>query len=150
MADVKIKHKRFIYKNSIKWHSEKKGLLSSPGKPNIEIATPAEFRGHPGIWSPEDLFVASVNSCIMTTFLYYAEKEDIEFSGYESRVEGILERRGDQFMFSEIKVMPKIYLKSYSKTEKVKKLMALSEKNCLISHSIKSKVIVIPEINIEV
>jgi len=39
-----------------------KGLLSSSGKTNIEIATPPEFRGHLVIWSPEDLFVASVNS----------------------------------------------------------------------------------------
>ncbi len=77
MAKIKVKSKKFIYKNSINWLAEKRGLLSSLGKPNIEVATPPEFRGHVGIWNPEDLFVASVNSCIMTTFLYYAERERI-------------------------------------------------------------------------
>ncbi len=84
MAQIEIKSKRFIYENSIKWQKEKIGLLSSSGKPYIEVATPPEFKGHVGIWSPEDLFVASVNSCIMTTFLYYAQKENLEILSYES------------------------------------------------------------------
>ena len=71
---AELKSKQFVYKNSLKWQRDKKGELSSSGKADIEIATPPEFKGHPGIWSPEDLFVASVNSCIMTTFLYYAQK----------------------------------------------------------------------------
>ena len=91
MTKIKVKSKKFIYKNSIKWQAEKRGLLSSLDKPNIEVATPPEFRGHVGIWSPEDLFVTSVNSCIMTTFLYYAERESVEFLSYESEAEGILE-----------------------------------------------------------
>ena len=141
-----LKQKRFIYKNAIKWQGEKKGLFSSPGKPNIEVATPPEFKGHPGIWSPEDLFVAAVNSCIMTTFLYYAEKENINLLSYESEAEGVLERAEKGLAFSEIKVSPRIIVNSSSEIERAKELIGLSEKNCLISNSIKSKVEVIPEI----
>ena len=138
--------KKFVYRTAVKWQRERKALLSSSGKPDIGVATGPEFRGHQGIWTPEDLFVASVNTCIMTTFLYYAEKEGLEFSAYESDAEGTLERVEGKFIFSEIKVMPRLSLKSDSDIEKARKLIELSEKACLISNSIKSKVTLAPEI----
>lgn len=143
-----IKSLRFIYKNSIKWQSEKRGLLSSFDKPDIEVATPPEFRGHPGIWTPEDLFVASVNSCIMTTLLYYAEKEGIELLNYESEAEGVLGWIQGRLIFSEIKVKPLIFVKRNSDMQKVKAILEACEKNCLISNSIKCEIKVLPEIKI--
>ncbi len=148
MADIKRKDKKFIYKNSIKWQGTRKGLLSSSGKPDIEVATPPEFRGHGGIWTPEDLFVASVNSCTMTTFLHYAERESLEFLSYESEAEGVLERIEKQFAFSEIKIRPRISVRSDADVQKVKDVIDLSKERCLISNSIKSKVEITPEIKV--
>lgn len=147
MGNTKQKNRKFIYRTQVSWAEEKKGFLCSAGKPTIEIATPPEFKGHEGMWTPEELFVASVNICIKTTFLHYAQKNNFEFLSYESEAEGTLERSGNQFMFSEIKVKPKISIKSSSQVEKVKELIQLSEKNCLISNSIKTKVEVTPEIS---
>lgn len=138
--------RKFIYKNSIKWKNQKRGLLSSSGKSDVEIATPPEFKGHAGIWSPEDLLVASVNSCIMTTFLYYADRKSLIFLSYESQAEGILEKVERKTMFSEIKIIPQILVKQISDIQKAKDFIELSEKNCLISNSIKSKVTIIPKI----
>jgi peroxiredoxin-like protein len=143
-----VKGKVFIYKNSVEWEKERKGIVSSDNKPSFMVATPPEFKGHPGIWSPEDLFVASVNSCIMTTFLHYAERNKLEFLSYKSEAEAILEIIDNKFMFSEIKVRPLIVIKNSSDINKAKELIELSEKNCLISNSIRSKVSVIPEINL--
>ena len=148
MSEVRQRSKKFIYRTKIKWDKAKKGFLSSSGKPDIETATPPEFRGHAGIWTPEDFFVAAVNSCIMTTFLYYAERESIEFVSYESEAEGILERVENQLMFSLIMVRPRIVIALSDQKEKAEKLMKCAEKSCLISHSIKSKVEVIVEITI--
>jgi len=148
MSNIRIKNRQFIYKTYIKWAEEKRGILSSSGKPDIEVATPPEFRGHSGVWTPEELFVASVNTCIMTTFLYYAEKERLKFLSYESSAEGILEKVEREFIFSEIVVTPKILVSSKNEVERVKDLINLSEKNCLISNSLKSKVSVKPEIEI--
>jgi organic hydroperoxide reductase OsmC/OhrA len=149
MAQLKAKTKQFIYKNSLRWKGEKRGLLSSLGKSDIEIATPPEFKGHPGVWTPEDFFVASVNSCIMTTFLYYAQKNGIELVSYESQTEGVLEWIEGRLIFSEIKVKPLIFVKRDSDIQKAKEMIELSKKGCLISNSIKCKVKVLPEIKIE-
>ena len=145
-----IRDKKFVYKTTVTWREEKKGFLCSFGKETIEISTPPEFKGHEGLWTPEDLFVASVNVCIKTTFLHYAQKNNFEFLSYKSDAEGILERAENKFVFTEIKVSPKIVVTSSDKIEKAKELIKLAEENCLISNSIKSKVTVEPEISIEV
>ena len=147
MGNIKQKSKKFVYRTTVFWTEEKKGVLCSSGKPTIEVSTPPEFKGHEGMWTPEELFVASVNICIKATFLYYARKDNFEFLSYESEAEGILERAENQFMFSEIEVRPKIVVVLVSQIKKAKELIELSEKNCLITNSIKSKVKVIPEIS---
>ena len=148
MGHTKQKARKFIYRTSVSWTEEKKGILCSAGKPVIEVATPPEFKGHEGMWTPEELFVASVNICIKTIFLHYAQRDDFEFVSYESEAEGVLERVENKFMFSEIKIKPKITVISKDQTEKAKELIRLSEENCLISNSIKSKVEIMPEIEI--
>jgi organic hydroperoxide reductase OsmC/OhrA len=146
MSNSKTRAKKFIYKNRIKWTENRKGLLSSSGKPDLAIATPPEFKGHPNIWTPEDLFVAAVNSCLMTTFLYYAGIHYLDFDSYAGDAEGTLESSELKLIFTEVKVFARIKVKSKQDIEKAMKCINLSEKNCLISNSIKSNVQVIPEI----
>jgi len=146
MGNPKRKGRKFIYRTKVAWRGEKKGLLSSSGKPAIEVATPPEFKGHEGIWTPEELFVASVNVCVETTFLYYAGRENFDFLSYESEAEGVLEHLEGRFAMSVIKIRPRIKVKSRDLVEKARELIGLSEKNCLISNSIKSRVELEPEI----
>ena len=148
MDEIRVKPRKFIYRTNLKWVEARKGLLLSIGKPRIDVATPPEFRGHPGIWTPEELFVASVNVCIMNTFLYYAGRENLKFLRYESSAEGILEKTERGLIFSSVKIIPKISVKSADDIEKTRNLIILSEKNCLISNSIKSKVTVKPKIEL--
>jgi len=145
---VVVKSKQFIYKNELSWKSEKKGLLASKDKPPLEVACPPEFGGHPGIWSPEDLLVASVNICIMTTFLYYAKNWELKFSSYQSYAEGVVEIVEKKLVFSTIEVRPKILVTSDKDIKEAEKVLRFSERNCLVSNSIKSKVILKPEIRV--
>ena len=139
---MRQKNKRFIYKVDLKWTEAKKGLVSCIGKPNIEVATPPEFAGHSGIWTPEDLFVSSVNACFMTTFLYYAEKRKLKFYHFESYAQGILEKVDDTFAFSTIEITPRVLIAYSDDINMTGRMMELSEKGCLISRSLKSKICV--------
>lgn len=143
-----LKSREFLYKNHIKWESEKKGVLSSEGKQSFQVATPPEFRGHPGIWNPEELFIAAVNSCVMTTFLSFAEKQSLGFFSYESKVEGTLKFSENRLMFTDVTVKPLIIVADKSEIEKAKNIIEMVEKHCLISNSIKSRVEIIPEIEV--
>jgi len=143
-----VKSKQFIYKNELKWTIEKKGLLTSEGKPTLEVACPPDFGGHYGIWSPEDLLVASVNICIMTTFLYYAGKWKLKLLSYQSYAEGTVEIVEKKLLFSTIEVRPKILVTSDEDIKEAERVLRFSERNCLVSNSIKSKVILNPEIKV--
>jgi organic hydroperoxide reductase OsmC/OhrA len=107
-----------------------------------------EIVGHYRLWTPEALLVASVDICVMTTFLYYAEKKKFELLSYESSARGVLERVENEFMFSTIEVKPEISVASEDDLEKVQSLLELSERNCFISNSLKSKVVLKPEIRV--
>ena len=131
----------FIYTSDIKWTEGKKGVLSSPDKPVIEVATPVEFGGPSGVWSPEDLLVSSVNSCVMTTFLYYIKRHNLSLVSYKSTGKGILEKKKTGLSFSSIQINPEIQMKKKSDIPMAEKLLKLSKERCLISNSIKEEVI---------
>jgi len=139
-------NKKFTYEVRLKWKEGRKGMLSVPGKPEVEVATPPEFKGPSGVWSPEELFVGSINSCLMTTFLYYAEKKGLSFKSYESRARGILEKKGGYFMLSAVEVVPTVRVGSEEEAGKAKRIFELCEKDCFISNSAKSEIIIKPEI----
>ena len=64
----RARHKSFTYRTDLAWTSGRSGLLSAEGKPDLQVSSPPEFKGEPGRWTPEDLFVSAVNVCTMTTF----------------------------------------------------------------------------------
>lgn len=139
---MEVRSKRYTYRTAVRWTDRKMGTISSAGKPDIQVATPPEFKGHEGIWSPEDLFVASVNVCVMSTFLAFAERVGLAFTGYESDAEGTLELVDGKFQVTTIALKPTIALKAGEDPEKAKELIAKAEANCLISNSVKTRVTV--------
>lgn len=140
------KSKVYLYQTVVKWTEQRKGMISCSGKPEVQVATPPEFKGHEGIWSPEDLFVASANVCLMTTFLAVAERAGLAFSSYESTAEGRLELVEGKFQFTVITIRPTITLTVGEDTSKAKELIEKAERNCLISNSMKAIVTLEPTI----
>ncbi|MGP8331910.1 MAG: OsmC family protein [Methanosarcinaceae archaeon] len=99
----------FEYHNELKWSGEHRGILSTgKDKPDISVATPPEFGGHPGLVSPEDLFVGSMNVCFMTTYLAFAKKANITPLSYESIAIGYLEKVNGKKVFIRIVIKPVI------------------------------------------
>jgi len=142
-----VRSKLYLYSTTVKWTEHRKGILSCEGKPDLEVATPPEFKGHEGIWSPEDLFVASANICLMTTFLAVAERAGLGFTSYESTAEGRLEIFDGKFQFTTITIKPVITLESDSDAVKARELIEKAEANCLISNSMKAQVTLEPVIH---
>ncbi|MGZ3921549.1 MAG: OsmC family protein [Bacteroidia bacterium] len=140
-----------FYEVSVNWQSDRKGIMNSPVlNSGIEVATPPQFpKGMEGIWSPEHLFVAAISSCLMTTFLSIAENSKLEFISYESKAVGKLETLDGKLTMSEVTLMPVLTLSAGSNTERAEKILQKSEANCLISNSVKSRIIFKPEIKVQ-
>ncbi|MDP4147956.1 MAG: OsmC family protein [Bacteroidota bacterium] len=139
------------YEVGLNWETGRKGLISSPVlDSSIEVATPPEFaKGIPGVWSPEHLLVAAVNSCLMTTFLAIAENSGLKFVNFESKATGKLEKVDGKYMISEIILTPVLSIESSADEQRAIRVLQKSEDACLISNSVKSRIIFQPQINVK-
>jgi peroxiredoxin-like protein len=136
-----------VYRTNVRWQSQRKGSLSAGELPELTVATPPEFPGgHPGIWSPEHLFVAAAEACVMTTFLAIAENSKLEFKEYASEAEGTLEKTDSGYMFTQIVVRPRVVIAEERVKERTVRILEKSEQQCLISKSMKTAVRLEPEV----
>lgn len=141
---------QYLYRTEVEWTGERHGNLCAPELPKLEVDAPPEFKGHEGVWTPEHLFVASVNSCFMTTFLAIAENSKLEFSKFNAQAEGTLEKvEGAGLMITQITLKPKLVVKHSRDAERALRIFQKAEKHCLISNSIRSETRLEPQVNYE-
>lgn len=138
------------YNVNLKWNAERVGEVSSPElNSKIEVATPPQFpKGVEGIWSPEHFFTAAVNSCFMTTFLAIAENSRLEFKEFNCNAVGVLDQVDGKYLITEVILTPTLVITKEEDKEKALRVLDKSEKACLISNSINSKVSLNPIVTI--
>ena len=142
----KIKYKTFTYHTYLKWTSGRSGTLYSKGKKDFRVASPPEFKGEEGVWTPEDLFVASVDICTMTTFMAFAQHKNLPIVSYKTHAEGLLEFIDGTYQFTKIYLWPTILVQTNDAIEQTRQTITDAHKSCLISNSIKADVIIQPNI----
>lgn len=139
----------YFYNTEIQWLGERRGDLRAAGLPELVVDAPPEFKGHEGFWTPEHLFVASVNSCFMTTFLAIAENSKLDFISLRVGAKGKLEKQdGQGFMITEITLWPRLVLRESRDAERAVRILQKAERNCLISNSIKTQITLQPEVTV--
>lgn len=132
------------------WKEGRIGELSSPGMVSIAVATPPDFpKGIPNIWTPEHLFTAAVNVCLMNTFLVIAENSNLRFIKFTCDASGKAEKIDGKYLITEIELKPKIVIADEKDKERAQRIIEKAKNACLISNSVKSKVEMTAEINIQ-
>jgi peroxiredoxin-like protein len=140
----------YFYETEVRWSGERRGDLRAPGLPALEVAAPPEFKGPEGVWSPEHLYVAAVNSCFMTTFLAIAELSKLGFTSFTCNARGKLEKEeGKGYRITEIILRPNLIIRNGRDAEWATRILEKAEKNCLISNSINTAVKLEPEIGFD-
>lgn len=136
------------YLINLNWKQGRMGGLTSPELTDeVDVATPPQFpQGMEHVWSPEHLFTAAVNSCLMTTFLSIAENSKLEFDDFSSQASGKLEMVDGKYLMSEVTLMPLLTILRAEDEEKALRVLQKSEAACLISNSVKSTIVFKPEI----
>ncbi|MBS1530354.1 MAG: OsmC family protein [Bacteroidetes bacterium] len=139
-----------IYEVDVNWVNNRLGLMQSVElNDELQVATPPQFnKGIPRVWSPEHLFTAAVNSCLMTTFLAIAENSKLEFESFNSKALGKLEMVDGKYQMSEVTLMPQLTILKEEDRERALRVLQKSEAACLISNSIKSKIVFKPEVTL--
>ena len=140
-----MEQQSYFYETRIEWAGKRRGALRSEGLPELTVSTPPEFHGEAGFWSPEHLFVAAAEACLMATFLAVAEKSRLRVAQYRSVARGRLEPVADAgLLFTEIQIVPAVEMESVEDIERGRRIMEKAAKNCLIANSIGARVVVEP------
>ena len=126
----------YLFKNTVFKEGDESAKTVFGGPGQLEVGPAPEFEGNPKTLNPEEMFVAAINNCLMTTFFYFVRKLNVEISSYYSEAQGQLEKQKDGFRFTRVEVQAKVTLKQQELAEKVTQLGDLAEKYCLVSKSV--------------
>jgi len=142
---------RATFPIELHWKGGKSGSLRDPKAelPELSVASPPEFDGPEGVWSPEHLLVASVASCFMTTFMAVAELSSLKVLALEVKGSGEVARGDDRrYRFEHIDLTAHIEVDSERAAERAPRLVEKAEAACLVTRSLSTPVSVRPQISV--
>lgn len=127
----------FFYETKTVWAGRRRGVLKAGGLPPIDASSPPEFNGESGFWSPEQLLVASAESCLMATFIAIAEMSKLEVRSYRSAARAKLEpSNGQRFAFTELAICPVIEVGCEQDRERAERLLEKAKRHCFVSNAL--------------
>jgi organic hydroperoxide reductase OsmC/OhrA len=125
-----------IFKNTVYQNLGEPAKTSMSGISESEIGPPPIYGGDPNSLNPEEMLVASVNSCIMLVFFHFVKKYKVDVVSYHSDAEGKVEKTKNGLRFTNVKVEAKVQLGNADSAQKIKEIAQLAEKYCLVSGSL--------------
>jgi peroxiredoxin-like protein len=137
------------YETSMVWSEGRKGKVESPGLPPLDFASPPEFGGPGGTWTPEHAFVTATNACILLTFVAIADFSKLAFRSLSSSARGKLEKvEGEGMRFTSVEVTLRVEVGAEADVARAERLVQKAESSCLVSKSLKTPVKVTAEIRV--
>lgn len=121
----------------------KTGIITADedGLPPMHAASPPEFGGPAGVWSPEHLFVAAVSSCLMTTFRTIADLSKLDIVSYSDDPVGHLIRdENGLYRIESVTLRPQVTISDPDKTDRAIRLIEKAERACLVSRSVSAEI----------
>ena len=76
------------YHTDVRWTGGHWGELKCGNGPTFPFSAPPDAQGHEGVLTPEDAFVAAVNTCVMLMFIWACERLRLDLISYECHAEG--------------------------------------------------------------
>jgi peroxiredoxin-like protein len=123
--------------------------LEAQGLPAVASAAPAEFGGPGNRWSPETLLVGAVADCFILTFRAVAQASKFSWISLRCDAEGTLDRVDRVMQFTGFVVRATLRIPAGTDEAQAERMLARSEKGCLISNSLKADARLETKIEIE-
>jgi len=142
------------FHTKVAWKGEHWGHIAMGNGPEMDFSAPPEAQGHPGVLTPEDAFVAAANTCIMLMFIWATERYKLNLLSYECRAEGTKLIELDRTeIFTHLRFWPLIQIAQGDEEAaiveaRVHRALQSAQKYSLVANSVKSEIIIAPEIKI--
>jgi organic hydroperoxide reductase OsmC/OhrA len=141
-----------VYHTNVTWKGEHWGRLQMGNGPEMDFSAPPDAQGHAEVFTPEDAFVAAANTCIMLMFIWATERFKLKLLSYDCRAEGTKLIELDRTeIFKQLHFRPLIRVSAAGEPHaavesRVRKALQAAQKYSLVVNSVKSEIIVEPEI----
>jgi organic hydroperoxide reductase OsmC/OhrA len=143
------------YHTTVRWTGEHRGHVVLGNGPEMDFSAPPDAHGYADIFTPEDAFVAAANTCVMMMFIWATERFKLNLLSYECRTEGTKLIELDRTeIFSRLHFCPRIRVAAGGEPAtvveaRVRRALQAAQKYSLVANSVKSEIVVEPEIVIE-
>jgi len=143
------------YHTTVSWKGEHWGHVVMGNGPEMDFSAPPDAQGHPGVLTPEDAFVAAVNTCIMMMFIWSAERFKLNLLSYTCRAEGTKLIELDRTeTFTHVHLWPVIHIAVGEEDPavveaRVCRALQSAQKYSLVANSVKSEIVVEPTIEVK-
>jgi uncharacterized OsmC-like protein len=123
--------------------------------PEMDFSAPPDAHGHAGVFTPEDGYVAAANTCVMMMFIWAAERFKLKLLSYECPAEGTKRVELDRTeIFTRLHFRPSIRVAACGDDPatveaRVRRALQSAQKYSLVANSVKSEIVIEPEICIE-
>lgn len=143
------------YTASVAWTGGHRGRLKLGNGPEMDFCAPPASHGEAGVLTPEDAFVAAVNTCVMLMFIWAAERFRLDLVSYDCRAEGTKLVELDRTeIFTKVVLRPRIAVRAGDEPpeaveKRVRRGLDSARKFSLVANSVKSEIVIEPEILID-
>ena len=134
------------YSNKVVWKSEHLGHTYCGNGTEMDFSAPPALYGHPNMMTPEDAYLMAINTCIHMMVLWSAKRFKLELVSLECIAEGEVEEHLDKTSwFKRVVLRPHIVVQGVSQTM-VERALQMARKYSTIVESVKSEIVIEPEI----
>ena len=142
------------YHTTVQWKGQHWGRIRMGNGPEMDFSAPPDAHGHPGVLTPEDAFVAAVNTCVMMMFIWATERFKLDLVSYDCGAEGTKLIELDRTeIFTSVALQPRIVVRAGAAEQeitlkRVRRALESAVKYSLVANSIKSEIVIEPKIEI--
>jgi organic hydroperoxide reductase OsmC/OhrA len=131
----------FTYEAELEWRGGRRAAATSGARPALAIVPPPDFPGgDEDGWSPEHLFLASLQSCTMLSFVAHCAHSGLELVSYKSSATGSLARNADRRYAFQTVAMVVFVRMAGGHAAAARGLTEKAQRDCFISASTTAEV----------
>ena len=128
------------------WLGGRRLELEAYGKPAIGVATPPDFKdGVKDVWSPEELLVGSLATCLQLTLVAIADRWQVPLQAVDVTGTGHIEPTEGRYRFLLIQLDVRVATDPAHRDE-AREIALLAKDRCIVGAALTTPV----EVNVEV
>jgi organic hydroperoxide reductase OsmC/OhrA len=134
--------KQFLFEVELNRIAKNNGVLSARDADGcVYVSTAKVLGGKERSWSPEHLFLGSISSGFMNTFLSFAESEQLPVTSFECGIIGRIDYCDGRFRFSGIDLYPTITVPGEQFHQQAMNLLEKTRQYAVITGSVTAPIL---------